>query len=112
MRAVPGSSLTSLAIENAPADAIDLVASGPHGRYRVRTPRCPVAANGAGDLIAALFLGHYLRSSSVPEALSRAASSVFGIVRRTAEAQAPEMLLIAAQEELVAPTRTFHAEAL
>ncbi len=54
-------------------------------RYLVRTPKLPISVNGAGDAIAALFFAHYLQSQSVAEALSRAASSVFGILERTAE---------------------------
>jgi hypothetical protein len=42
--------------------ALDIIASDPTGRCRVRTPRLAVAANGAGDLFAALFFFHYLRA--------------------------------------------------
>ena len=38
------------------------------------------AGNGAGDVIAALFLYHYLRTGAVAEALRRATSSVFGLL--------------------------------
>ena len=81
--------VTSLLTDETPADAIDLVACDDAGRYRVRTPKLPIAAHGAGDAIAALFLAHYLRSDSAAEALSRAAASIFGILRRTAEAGSP-----------------------
>jgi pyridoxine kinase len=37
---------------------------------------------------------------------------VFGLLRRTAEAGAREMLLIEAQEEIMAPSKTFVAETL
>ena len=53
----------------------------------LRTPKLPISVNGAGDAIAALFFAHYLRTGSAAEALSRAASSVFGILKRTAEAR-------------------------
>ena len=78
--------VTSLVTDETPADAIDLVACDDTGRYRLRTPKLPIAAHGAGDAIAALFLAHYLRIGSAAEALSRAASSMFGILKRTAEA--------------------------
>jgi pyridoxine kinase len=42
--------------------------------------------------------------------MARAASSVFGILRRTAQAGAREMLLIEAQDEIVAPTTVFKPE--
>ena len=102
--------VTSLHTDETPADAIDLLACDDAGRHRLRTPQLPIAANGAGDAIAALFLAHFLRSGSAAEAMSRAASSVFGILKRTAEAGAPEMLLIEAQDELVIPSETFPVE--
>jgi pyridoxine kinase len=79
---------------------------------RLRTPRLPTAAHGAGDAIAALFLAHYLRSRSAAEALSLSASSVFGVLQRTAAAGAQEMLLIEAQDELVKPSTMFRTEPL
>ena len=69
-----------------------------------------MTVRGAGDLIAALFLFHLLRTDSVAEALSRSASSVFGVLKRTADASAREMQLIEAQEEIVQPSRMFWAE--
>jgi pyridoxine kinase len=51
-----------------------------------------------------------LRTGSAAEALSRAASSVFGVLQETAAAGADEMLLIEAQQELMMPSRIFTAE--
>ncbi len=102
--------VTSLATAETPPDAIDLVASDPAGRFALRTPRLAHAANGAGDAIAALFFAHLLRGGSAADAMARAASSVFGILRRTAQAGAREMLLIGAQDEIVAPTTVFKPE--
>jgi pyridoxine kinase len=102
--------VTSVMTAETPEDAIDILASDGERRWRVRTPRLPVAVNGAGDAIAALFLAHFLRRGSVAEALTLAVSAVFGILQRTAEAACRELLLIAAQEELVSPTHEFRAE--
>jgi pyridoxine kinase len=102
--------VTSLHTEETPGDAIDLVGSDSGGIFRLRTPKLPIAANGAGDAIAALFFAQYLRTNSAVEALSRAASSIFGVLKRTAEAGAREMLLIEAQEEIVNPSQVFRAE--
>jgi len=102
--------VTSLHTDETPPDAIDLVASDAAGRFRVRTPKLPISVNGAGDAIAALFFAHYLRSSSAAESLSRAASSIFGVLKRTAEAGAREIMLIDAQDEFVTPSRVFPAE--
>jgi pyridoxine kinase len=104
--------VTSVRDADTPADKIGLLACDPTGRYRLSTPRLPITARGAGDAVAALFLVHYLRTSSAAEALSWAASSVFGILKRTADAGAGEMLLVEAQEELVKPTLMFKPEPL
>ena len=102
--------VTSLHVEDTPKDAIDLLASGPEGRFRVRTPRLDLSTNGAGDAIAALFFAHCLRRGSTAEALSLAASSIFGLMRRTAEKGSREILLVEAQEEFVQPSQLFKAE--
>ena len=104
--------VTSLAVDDTPADAVDLLASDETGDFRLRTPRLAVAANGAGDAIAALFFALYLRSGRIEEALSRAASAIFGVLKRTAELGAPEIQLVLAQDEIIAPSQLFDARRL
>jgi pyridoxine kinase len=104
--------VTSLHVEDTPKDALDLLGCGPDGRFRLRTPLLDISVNGAGDAIAALFFVHVLKSGSTADALSKAASSIFGVLKRTQEAGARELLLVAAQEELMRPSRVFRAEAL
>jgi pyridoxine kinase len=104
--------VTSLHLEDTPKDAIDLFASGPDGRFRLRTPLLNISVNGAGDAIAALFFAHCLRTASTAEALSLAASSIFGLLQRTADAGSREILLVEAQDEFVKPRRMFRAEAV
>jgi pyridoxine kinase len=99
--------VTSVRSDATPAGSLDVIASEGGARYLVRTPLLATPANGAGDLIAALFFFHYLRSGAVADALAAATSSVFGLLRRTREAGASETILIAAQEELVAPSEIF-----
>jgi pyridoxine kinase len=101
---------TSLVTEDTPADAVDLLASAGGRHFRVRTPRLDVEVNGAGDATAALFLAQWLATRSAEDALARAAASVFGLLRRTADAGSREVLLVAAQDEYVSPTRTFPVE--
>jgi pyridoxine kinase len=98
---------TSLLTDDTPDDCVDLLAAEGGRFFRVRTPRLDVSVNGAGDAIAALFLAHWMRTGSAAEALGSAAASVFGLLRRTADAGSREILLVDAQEEFVAPTRTF-----
>jgi|SRR5581483_1029246 len=102
--------VTSVEADDTPDDNIDLIASEGGDLFRVRTPRLPISVNGAGDAIAALFFAHYLREKSAAAAMSKAASSVFGVLKRTADKAAREMLLVEAQEELVTPSRVFEAE--
>ena len=68
--------------------------------------------NGAGDAIAALFFAHYLREGKIDEALSRAASAIFGVLTKTVEAGSHEIQLIAAQDEIVKPSHLFEAQAI
>jgi len=102
--------VTSLLTDEAPGNAIDLVAADRTSRHRLRTPKLPVAAHGAGDAIAALFLAHYLRTGSAAQALSKAAASIFGVLKRTAALGVAEMALIEAQDELVSPSESFRVE--
>ena len=78
--------------------------------WRVRTPMLPISVNGAGDAIAALFLYHRLRWGEARIAAASAASSIYGLLRRTAEAGSREILTVEAQQEFVTPSRMFHAE--
>jgi pyridoxine kinase len=103
--------VTSLRVEDTPADAMDLLAGEGGEFFRIRTPLLPVSVNGAGDAIAALFLFHRLRWGEARVALSAAASSIYGLLRRTAEAGSREIQTVAAQEEFVTPSRVFRAEA-
>ncbi|HKG84509.1 MAG TPA: pyridoxal kinase PdxY [Beijerinckiaceae bacterium] len=102
--------VTSLHTAETPEDAIDLLAGEGGAFWRLRTPRLSLEVNGAGDAIAALFLVHYARSRSAAQALGEAAASVYGLLRRTAAAGSREILLVAAQDELVSPTQRFAVE--
>ncbi len=102
--------VTSLRVADTPADCIELLAGEGGQFFRVRTPLLPLSINGAGDAIAALFLFHRLRWGEARVALSAAASSIYGLLRRTAEAGSREILTVAAQEEFVTPSRVFRAE--
>ncbi|EFH12677.1 pyridoxal kinase PdxY [Pseudoroseomonas cervicalis] len=103
--------VTSLKVAETPEDQIEMLAAEGGGFSRIRTPMLPLSVNGAGDAIAALFLFHRLTSGSAQAALGAAASSVYGLLRRTSEAASREILTVAAQEEFVAPSRVFLPEA-
>ena len=104
----PGTVLTtSLVTDDTPDDAVDLLASQGGRHWRVRTPKLALSVNGAGDATAALFLAHWLTDRSAADALGAATASVWGLLAATEAAGSREILLVAAQEELVRPSRTF-----
>ncbi len=91
-------------------DAIELLATTPAGTWRLRTPRLPIAVNGAGDALAGLFLFQLLRLGDVAAALSAAGSALHAVLRRTAALGQRELALVAAQDALVAPEIVFPAD--
>ena len=102
--------VTSYQGESTPSDAVDVVGSDREGLWRVRTPKLDLSVNGAGDAVAALFFVSLLASGSVPDALSHAASAIFGLLQKTLALGSRELALIAAQDEFVAPSRVFVPE--
>src|SRR5262249_23921143 len=83
------------------ADTVEMLALHGKEAWIVSLPRLPLASNGTGDAVAALFLGNYLRTGDIAAALGNAASSLFGVIAATSAAGTRELLLVAAQEELV-----------
>jgi pyridoxine kinase len=104
--------VTSAELEDTPADRLDLIASEGGALWRLRTPKAPIKANGAGDVIAALFLNAWLETRSAAAALARAASAVYALVAATAASGVTELALIAAQDELANPPKVFTPEPL
>ena len=108
--------VTSLDGPQSGAEGIDLVVSewreGSSHAIKVTTPRLQLDAHGAGDLISALFLVHYLRSGSSKTALTLATASVFGVLKKTWEEGSSELLTIEAQAEFVSPRYLFEPSVL
>lgn len=104
--------VTSLHTDETPGDAIDMLASDASGVFLMRTPKLALTVNGAGDAVAALFFAHLLSTGRIAEALSRAGSAIFGVLARTAGAGAREIQIVAAQDEIVKPSRVFEAREL
>jgi len=102
--------VTSLATEGNDAGEMEMLAATAEGAWRVASPRLPFAPNGAGDAVAAFFLGFYLKSGSVPQALGKAASAIFEVLQTTLDSGEEELQLVAAQDRLEAPRRYFNAE--
>ena len=74
---------TSLRRWDAAADTIEMLAVSEEGAWLVQTPMLALEVNGAGDATAALFLAHLLRYSTLAEALSTTASTVYAVLEET-----------------------------
>jgi pyridoxine kinase len=93
-------------------ERIAMLAAGPDGAFVVDTPRLPVTLNGCGDVSAALFLARLLRGESLADALALTAAAMFAVIETTVKLDRYELALVAAQDELVAPSRVFPARRL
>jgi pyridoxine kinase len=104
--------VTSYREEGGEKNHIEMLASDGKTVHRVRTPELPLGAGmaGSGDVTAAIFLSRYLETGSIRETLELTAGSIFGVMERTYKADSRELLLIAAQDELVQPSQMFKAE--
>lgn len=101
--------ITSLAVDDTPADAAEMVAVADDRAWRFTTPRLPISVNGAGDVTAALFLLHLLRTGRPDAALSMAGNAIYGLLRITHQAGRRELAIVQAQDEFVQPSTSFHA---
>ena len=104
--------VTSVVLADADPTTMAMVAVSGGGAWSVTTPRLERTFTGAGDLTAAVFLAHVLRSGDVSEALVRTAAAVFGVLRITVESGRSELALVQAQDELVHPSQQFAATRL
>ncbi len=106
--------VTSLRRGDGPTDRIEMLAIERSAAWRITTPLIgfPIAPNGTGDTVAALFAAHWLESGDVAQSLGKAASSIFAVLEATHAMGERELQLVAAQDRLVAPARRFAAEKL
>jgi len=103
--------ITSFTLPDDPVDEISILVDTAEGTWRVVTPQLGLspAPNGSGDSIAALYLGHFLKTRDPVEAAIRAAAGIFTLFEATAAAGTRELQIIAAQEIVVDPPRRFQA---
>ena len=102
--------VTSLVLEDSKNDQIAMLAAEASASYLITTPRLALNVNGAGDMTAALFFAHWLRTNSIRVALEGTASAVFAVLKKTLELGQNEIQLVAAQDEIASPRQTFFAE--
>lgn len=101
--------VTSLTRDEAPGDTIEMLADCAEGTWLVATPRLKLdpLPNGAGDVVAALFLATYIETMNVARALADTAARIFAVFDATHRAGGRELALVAAQEEIAKPSRRF-----
>lgn len=102
--------VTSLEVAEVATGNATMLAATLEGGWLVRTPRLPIVANGAGDLTAALFLAHYLKTADASVALGETAAGVHAVIAETAKLGAAELQIVPAQEMLTAPPQRFSVE--
>jgi pyridoxine kinase len=95
--------VTSVATPETPPGRLKMLLAESNGAWLIGTDLLPAKFSGAGDLLAALFLFHMLACRDPVRAAERAAGSLAGVLRRTWEAGAPELQIVAAQQALVTP---------
>ncbi len=110
-----GPSVVAITSLRAPAVAAGRLGSmvvGAQGAWLVDTPLLdfPTLPNGAGDVFAALLLGRLGTGDTPALALEKTVSGLYALLARTLATGTRELALIAAQEELVLPTRIFRAK--
>jgi pyridoxine kinase len=93
-----------------PEDQLGILAHSAGSTWVVWTPKLPVSLNGTGDAFTALFLGHWLTTGRLDHTLERAVSGMYALVEATHEQRSRELVLVAAQDQLVSPRRQFRAE--
>jgi pyridoxine kinase len=99
--------VTSVVHADAAPGTIDMVAVSGDGAWRVTTPLLPRTFTGAGDLTAATFLASYLRTRDVAASVAHTAALVHGVLDVTVRSGQAELQLVAAQDEIAAPSRRF-----
>lgn len=101
--------VTSVICKQTPANTIQMLLHRKDGSWLVDMPllHLETPPNGAGDVTASVLLAHTLNDLPPKEVLAKTAESIFGIYEATAKAGTRELQLIAAQDELVAPSHHF-----
>ncbi len=101
--------VTSVLRPDRPEGTIEMLACHEDEAWIVRTPHLPLKANGSGDVTAALFTSHWVRTHSLEEALGRTVSSVFDLLQATLDSGRRELQLVQAQEVYANPRMQFEA---
>jgi pyridoxine kinase len=99
--------VTSVLRPDRPEGTIEMLACHDDEAWIVRTPHLPLKANGSGDVTAALFTSHWLRTRSLQESLGATVSAVFDLLQLTLDSGKRELQLVQAQESYAHPQMQF-----
>jgi pyridoxine kinase len=102
--------VTSLSRADSDPNTIEVMAVNAQSACLIATPRLPISVNGAGDATAAIFFAHWLMGDPVAVALEKTVNSIFAVLALTAEKNAREIQLVAAQDQIANPPARFKAQ--
>ena len=102
--------LTSLEHDKTPEQHIQMMVMDGDEAFIVTTPKLDVQVNGSGDCTSALFLGYYLKTGKIDQALAMTTSAIYAVFEKTAELASREMALIQAQDAFRDPVLRFNVE--
>ena len=97
----PSTLLVSSLVDVGGAESVGTLLITGDGVWLATTPRLPLPARGAGDLLAAQFLARWLRGDDPACCLSGAVAATFAVLAATGEAS--ELRLVAAQQAMMDP---------
>lgn len=102
--------ITSLRTADLPSEQLATLAVTADKAWLVQTPYIDLhpLPNGMGDVFAAVLLGHLIQERSIPDAVSRAVSTLYAMVSRTKAGQR-DLPLVASREQINQPAQMFEA---
>lgn len=102
--------ITSLRTDDLPSEQLATLAVTADKAWLVQTPYIDLhpLPNGMGDVFAAVLLGHLIQERSIPDAVSRAVSTLYAMVSRTKAGQR-DLPLVASREQINQPAQMFEA---
>lgn len=103
--------ITSLRAPAVPDGRLGSLVVSQQGAWLIDTPLLdfPILPNGAGDVFAALLLGRLLTGEEPAAALEKTVSGLYALLTYTLSIGSRELALVAAQDELVRPSRLYRA---
>lgn len=106
--------ITSIRTSDIDPKKIYMLLSTPEGVWTISTPylSLPIAPNGAGDMVASIFLARFLQSQCPIDALQKMTSSIYSVFQETEASGERELQLISVQSQISNPLHQFKAEKL